>query len=71
MQLTNCPVCEGKISISALACPHCGHPVNSNSQTKKSEQGKAFLRAARLIFFVGGIILSLNGININVDPPEI
>ena len=24
---TNCPACEGLVSLAAPACPHCGHPM--------------------------------------------
>lgn len=26
--LTTCPVCQGKVSSAATACPHCGQPMN-------------------------------------------
>jgi hypothetical protein len=70
MQLTNCQVCDGKVSTSALACPHCGHPINSNNQTKESGQGGGFLQVVKWIPVVCGIVLSLHGVDVDVEPPE-
>jgi hypothetical protein len=70
MQLTNCQVCDGKVSTSASACPHCGHPINSNNPTKESWQGGGFLQIIKLVTFVGGIVLSLHGVDVDVEPPE-
>lgn len=27
MALTHCPACSGQISVEAVTCPHCGHPL--------------------------------------------
>jgi len=29
-QLIECPVCQGKVSSDAPACPHCGHPMRAH-----------------------------------------
>lgn len=70
MQLTNCQVCDGKVSTSALACPHCGHPINSKNQTKESGQGGGFLQIIKWIPVVCGVIMSLYGVDVDVEPPE-
>jgi transposase/DNA-directed RNA polymerase subunit RPC12/RpoP len=36
MALINCPECNGKISTSAITCPHCGF-VMSNMKVKKQD----------------------------------
>lgn len=34
VQLTTCPVCDGKISTRATACPHCGNPTGVHTCPK-------------------------------------
>ena len=36
IEITNCPACQGKVSSQAGACPHCGHPIHSNSHHLKN-----------------------------------
>ena len=31
MALTNCPECSKEVSEKAMACPNCGHPLDSNA----------------------------------------
>lgn len=47
MPLTNCPVCEGKISASAARCPHCGHPVWRHNLGKRLKT--IWMRSRRVI----------------------
>jgi predicted amidophosphoribosyltransferase len=70
MQLTNCPACDGKVSTAALACPHCGHPINSTSKKKESGQGEVFRQISKWMPIVCGVILSLHGVDIDLDPPK-
>jgi predicted amidophosphoribosyltransferase len=70
MQLTNCQACEGKVSTAALACPHCGHPINSTLKTKEPEQGEIFKQVIKWVPVVCGVILSFHGIDVDLDPPE-
>jgi predicted amidophosphoribosyltransferase len=70
MQLTNCQVCDGKVSTSALACPHCGHPINSTTKTKESGQKEGFAQIIKWMPMVFGVILSLYGVDVDVEPPE-
>ena len=37
MSLTECFECNGKVSSLALACPHCGYPVNEMINNKVEE----------------------------------
>lgn len=36
--LTQCPECELPVSDKALACPHCGYPLQQTGQTRKSRK---------------------------------
>lgn len=69
MQLTNCPVCDGKVSTAALACPHCGHPINLPSKPIEPRQGEVFKQIIKWMPVVCGVILSLNGVDVDLDPP--
>ena len=40
-KLIGCPVCNGKVSNAAKACPHCGHPLD-NRQTVLSRTKGCF-----------------------------
>lgn len=35
--LTTCPVCQGKVSSAAPACPHCGQPMSDNKPSQSVE----------------------------------
>ena len=39
-RLTQCPDCGGKVSLSALACPHCGRPSESQAQLAEATAKK-------------------------------
>ena len=34
--LIKCPECELQVSDKAIACPHCGYPLKSNANSRKS-----------------------------------
>ena len=34
MALLKCPECEHNVADKAVACPHCGYPMNSPTSTK-------------------------------------
>lgn len=70
MPLTNCPACEGKVSTAALACPHCGHPINSTTNSKEPGQEAGFAQIIKWVPFVCTVILSLHGVDVDLDPPE-
>lgn len=65
MAINQCPDCNGKVSSSASACPHCGRPfgggtpgkpdVQTTQQTAKSWKGIGCLGS--LIMMVGGSLL--------------
>lgn len=35
--LVNCPECDGKVSTTALACPHCGAPVPTDAPVARED----------------------------------
>lgn len=39
--LTTCPVCGGKLSTAATACPHCGQPMNQGKPVQAVQQAPA------------------------------
>lgn len=39
--LTTCPVCNGKLSTAATACPHCGQPMNQGKPVQAVQQAPA------------------------------
>jgi len=59
MSLIACNECQGKVSDSALACPHCGCPLpNLNEEDKNELKEKIELSKYRTLcgfFFFGGI----------------
>jgi len=38
MAIIGCLACNGKVSTEAVACPHCGHPINGEASVKQSLQ---------------------------------
>jgi len=36
--ITSCQACGGKVSLAAIACPHCGHPTPIGFQQQRREQ---------------------------------
>jgi len=36
--ITSCEACGGKVSLGAIACPHCGHPTPIGFQQQRREQ---------------------------------
>jgi predicted amidophosphoribosyltransferase len=65
IQLTSCPACDGKVSTAASACPHCGHPINA----KEPRPGDFFGQVAKWVPLACGVILSLHGIDVDLEPP--
>lgn len=63
--LTICPVCKGKVSSAALACPHCGQPMNNRNtprcpscqsdNVRKIEAGEKAMSALMFGLFSGKI----------------
>ena len=47
-----CPHCFKEVSPEAVACPHCGHPINNPAANASP---KSRLAAALLCFFLGGL----------------
>lgn len=39
--LTTCPICQGKLSTAATACPHCGQPMNQGKPVQTVQQTPA------------------------------
>ena len=39
--LTTCPVCQGKLSTAATACPHCGQPMSQGKPVQAVQQTPA------------------------------
>lgn len=56
MSISNCPACDGKVSTSALTCPHCGHPLLTKNIARLRRPFAARLRALRS---VGGFCLAV------------
>lgn len=42
--LNTCPVCQGKVSSAAPACPHCGQPMSNGQISTPSQSKKEELR---------------------------
>ena len=38
--LIKCPECELQVSDKAIACPHCGYPINPNKQRARKKPNK-------------------------------
>lgn len=58
MALIHCPACGKEVSSTASACPHCGHPMNSqNTSSSSNDGGSSFLGGV-----IGTIILCFLGI---------
>ncbi len=47
-----CPNCSNEVSPIAVACPHCGHPINDPNA---GASPKSRLAAAILCFFFGAL----------------
>ena len=47
-----CPNCANQVSPMAIACPHCGHPINDPTS---GASPKSRLAAAILCFFFGAL----------------
>lgn len=45
--LTTCPVCDGKLSTAATACPHCGQPMNQGKPVQTVQQTPAQPQSAQ------------------------
>lgn len=54
MSITNCKGCNGKVAVSAPACPHCGatNPGVSDTELKVAAKRVGFLQARWLAGFV-------------------
>jgi hypothetical protein len=52
-QLTECPVCHGKVSDQAPACPHCGQPMQAIEEPAQWETCEVALEADGLSMFKG------------------
>lgn len=42
--LTTCPVCQGKLSTAATACPHCGQPMSQGKPVQAVQQAPVQLK---------------------------
>lgn len=61
MSLIPCPECQGKVSDQAIACPHCGYPIQQAREVSQSEQSKTP--------FNENVHLASNNSVKNVEPP--
>ncbi|HBF22214.1 MAG TPA: hypothetical protein DDW23_00235, partial [Planctomycetes bacterium] len=52
MGLTKCHVCEGQVSVDAVACPHCGHRFQS-----QQGQPSQIAFVCWIVFVLGGFVL--------------
>lgn len=71
MALTICPDCEGKVSQSAKACPHCGCPMFAMTVEQTGKDWKIVMIVAGVMMGVGFValpILRLLGVSGNEWP---
>ena len=61
MALIKCPECDLQVSDHAIACPHCGYPINT--KVAKQQQSKS-RRKKRLPNGFGQITKIKNSMNI-------
>lgn len=74
--LTKCPACDQQVSEAAASCPHCGHPMSSEStgserQARVTTQAtgrsvKAHQLVSGLLFIIGAVI-AIVGAQANTD----
>lgn len=68
MALTKCPECKGKVSDTALTCPHCGYDLNqpekAESQPPKGSEGKY----KRFIGYMLIVLLVIAGVDYYSEP---
>ena len=46
-----CPVCKAALSVAALACPHCGHPlIEKKEHVEVKKTGISFIGVVLAVF---------------------
>jgi len=62
MGLTNCPACKKQVSDQAAACPGCGHPMASRTQTiEQTGLGWKLADAGGGIGVILGLLVAIGG----------
>lgn len=67
MALTNCPECEKEVSENAMACPHCGYPLQEEVGPQTAQPTISGMAIASLVCSIAGCFFnSLAGLILGI-----